>query len=180
MTTQGGQEVEEQNQNQAVDLTQDMRAYSESVAQAADVVNNESEKQAELDAKAAIVAQAEAANSAAIDSPAAATTTQTSSKAAAKSANVAEMADAQAKAEKQRKLQYEADRQSALDQGYTPEQAETYAKQEEALAAAQAQTASPAGKPQITPEEPASSTKATTATTNDIGPASGQTIVPPT
>ena len=121
MTTQGGQEVEEQNQNQAVDLTQDMRAYSESVAQAADVVNNESEKQAELDAKAAIVAQAEAANSAAIDSPAAATTTQTSSKAAAKSANVAEMADAQAKAEKQRKLQYEADRQSALDQGYTPE-----------------------------------------------------------
>jgi hypothetical protein len=35
--------AEEQNQNQAVDSTSDMRAYSESVAQAADVVNNESE-----------------------------------------------------------------------------------------------------------------------------------------
>jgi hypothetical protein len=32
-----------EEQNQAVDSTTDMRAYSESVAQAADVVNNESE-----------------------------------------------------------------------------------------------------------------------------------------
>lgn len=73
--TQGetGTIAEEQNQNQAVDSTTDMRAYSESVAQAADVVNNESEQQAQLEAKAAIVAQAEAANSAAIDTPAAAT-----------------------------------------------------------------------------------------------------------
>lgn len=58
MTANGGLETQTQteDQNQAVDTTQDMRAYSESVAQAADVVNNESEKQAELDAKAAIVA----------------------------------------------------------------------------------------------------------------------------
>ena len=90
--------AEEQNQNQAIDSTTDMRAYSESVAQAADVVNNESEQQAQLEAKAAIVAQAEAANSAAIDAPAAATA-KSSIKLSVKSKNVVAAAEAQEKAE---------------------------------------------------------------------------------
>ena len=170
----------------------DMRSYSESVAQAADVVNNESEAEAkkdpetmslgdlkkasiastkaekaaaqpktntkapekpapredqqlldqeqkgldlknpDLEAKAALVAQAEAANQAAIEGPDA---SALGAKAAqppknAKEASLEEL-DADQKKEQQKQQEhakYAQDKKMALDQGYSEEQAELYAK----------------------------------------------------
>lgn len=171
----------------------DMRSYSESVAQAADVVNNESEaeskkdlegmslvdlkkasiasakaekelavaknkKKAEkvatredqqlldqeqrgfdlrnpdLEAKAAIVAQAEAANQAAIEEPSPSTAgvkaTQPPKKANEASLEELDADQKQEQAKKQEKAKFESDKKMALDQGYSEEQAELYAKQE--------------------------------------------------
>lgn len=79
-----------------------MKAYSENVANAADVITSESDKQAELDAKAAIVAQAEAANSAAIDG--------TSSSLAIKSLPISQNEMNLEKQKKQAALQFQADK----------------------------------------------------------------------
>ena len=171
----------------------DMRSYSESVAQAADVVNNESEvdnkkdlegmslvdlkrasiasakaekelsgpknkrkvekaaihedqqlldqeqrgvdlRNPDLEAKAAIVAQAEAANQAAIEEPSPATTgvkaAQLPKKASETSLEELDADQKKEQAKKQEKVKFESDKKMALDQGYSEEQAELYAKQE--------------------------------------------------
>lgn len=192
----------------------DMRSYSESVAQAADVVNNESEaetkkdpesmslgdlkkasiastkaekaaavpkgtakvpekaapredqqlldqeqkgldlKNPDLEAKAALVAQAEAANQAAIEGPDASALGAKAAQPAknAKEASLEEL-DADQKKEQQKQQEhakYAQDKKMALDQGYSEEQAELYAKQEAyaaSLKAAQEQAISAAQTP---------------------------------
>ena len=96
---------------------------------------NDAAKQADLDAKAALVAQAEAANSAAIDSDPAPKKAPEPPKAAAQAPASSPTPSPPASPEekgKQKAEQYKADKKSALDQGYTEEQAELYAQQEAA------------------------------------------------
>lgn len=175
----------------------DMKSYSESVAQAADVVNNESEadaktnldtmsladlkkasiasakaekqlaaktpktskasipkpavpkedqqlldqeqkgldmKNPDLEAKAALVAQAEAANQAAIEdsTPPLPGGKMAQAQRSAKEASLEEL-DADQKKEQQKQQEnakFNQDKQAALDQGYSEEQAELFAKQE--------------------------------------------------
>ena len=174
-----------------------MKSYSESVAQAADVVNNESEadaktnldtmsladlkkasiasakaekqmaakskktakasipkpavpkedqqlldqeqkgldmKNPDLEAKAALVAQAEAANQAAIEdsTPPLPGGKMTQAQKSAKEASLEEL-DADQKKEQQKQQEnakFNQDKQAALDQGHSEEQAELFAKQE--------------------------------------------------
>lgn len=230
----------------------DMRSYSESVAQAADVVNSESEadnkkdldkmslgdlkkasiasakaekaaalprtkkpaekpaarddqqlldqeqkgldlKNPELEAKAALVAQAEAANQAAIEepTPAAPAGKPAQLPRAAREASLAEL-DADQKKEQQKQqasAKYQQDKKMALDQGYSEEQAELYAKQEAyaaSLQAPQEQTVLAAQTPTApatpaTPDAGTDTVAATAAPTSTIPkPASGPTGSPPT
>ena len=94
--------------------------------------SDDAKQDAELQAKAAIVAQAEAANSAAIDStdpapkksarkPPATSVTQIAA------ASVAPTLSDEDK-EKLKAEQFRADKKSAIDQGYTEEQAMLYAQ----------------------------------------------------
>ena len=88
----------------------------------------------DLEAKAAIVAQAEAANQAAIEEPSPSATgvkaTQLPTKASETSLEQLDADQQKEQAKKQEKVKFESDKKMALDQGYSEEQAELYAKQE--------------------------------------------------